>query len=96
MKKRSVWFVCFLLVLVILAAFSWAQAESAPSLSLSETSVTLSKGNSTRLTPVVQNLENGQRAVFSWISSDESVVRVANGILRAVDGGRAGPAAMNP
>ena len=89
MKKRSVWFVCFLLVLVILAAFSWAQAESAPSLSLSETSVTLSKGNSTRLTPVVQNLENGQRAIFSWISSDESVVRVANGILRAVDGGRA-------
>ena len=82
------WFALFGLLVLLMFCIS-SIAEGIPTLSLNEPSITLVKGKTTRLTPSVSNVENTKKLRYTWESSDPAVATVANGTVKAIDGGNA-------
>ncbi len=85
MKKTVV----VLLVLALMAVASLSFAEGAPTITLSESELTIVKGKTARIQATVENVENPKKVKYSWESSDTTVFTVANGNIQAKDGGSA-------
>ena len=86
LPKKMTALLCLLLLLVVCVS---SVAESAPVLALNETSITLVKGKTAKLISSVSNVENAKKLRYTWESSNASVATVANGTVKAVDGGNA-------
>ena len=78
--------VCFMFLLVFCIS---SIAETTPALSLNESSITLAKGKTAKLTPSVSNVENAKKLKYVWESSDPAVATVSNGTVKAIDSGSA-------
>lgn len=76
-------------LLVLVLSYTFAEAETSPSLSLSETNISVTKGKTIKMVPAVTNVENPKKLKYTWETSDNNVVTVSNGSVKAVNGGQA-------
>lgn len=83
LNKWLVLFCALLLTVICVSSLS----EAVPVLSLNESSITLVKGKTAKLTPSVSNVENVKKLKYTWESSNTAVATVSNGTVKAVDGG---------
>ena len=77
------------IVLLTVSVLSMAYAESAPILSFSETSISVVKGRSVKVQPLIENVQNPKKVKYTWESSAPSVATVNNGTIQGKKGGSA-------
>ncbi|MCR4884466.1 MAG: Ig-like domain-containing protein [Clostridiales bacterium] len=81
--------VILLLVLLCCALSCVIAEEAAPTLVLSKTELQLDAGKSAPVKAKVEGAAKGQKATYTWISSDEAVATVKNGNIKGVGNGEA-------
>ncbi len=86
MKKAFVLLFAFVL---LICSLPLAQAEdlAAPVLTLSATEVQLDVGKSAAVKAKIEGAAKGQKATYTWQSSDETVATVKNGNIKGVGSG---------
>ncbi len=88
MKKRSVWFLSVICLLLLAACEKEPQAVKVTGISVNPTSLSLVEGETGSLTATVSPSDADDKTVI-WDSSDKSVASVVNGKVTALKAGSA-------
>ncbi len=88
MKKRSVWFLSVICLLLLAACEKEPQAVKVTGISVNPTSLSLVEGETGSLTATVSPSDADDKTVI-WDSSDKSVASVENGKVTALKAGSA-------
>ena len=88
MKKRSIWFLSGICLLLLAACEKEPQAVKVTGITVSPTSLSLVEGDTGNLTATVSPADADDKTVI-WDSSDKSVASVENGKVTAIKAGSA-------